>query len=306
VRARDAWGVSLRMPGRAMVAAGAAIAGLGLAACGSGAPAAQLPPAASAVAPNAPASRAVVWAVGDGADGSSAGRRVAARIASGRVDRLLYLGDVYDKGTREDFAGNYADTYGSLARKTAPTPGNHDWPNHATGYDPYWRRALGRGIGPWYAFRAGGWEILSLNSETDHDAGSAQVRFVRAHMRGPGTCRIAFWHRPRYSASTHHGDQEDVQPLWNALRGHATILLGGHDHDMQRFRPVDGMTQFVSGAGGAERYPLHRDGRLAFGEAAAYGALRLVLRPGSASYAFVRDDGRVLDRGTIRCRRITR
>jgi acid phosphatase type 7 len=285
-----------------LVAAAAAASALVLGACGSADPPAPTPPAAALVAADAPARHAVVWAVGDGADGSDAGRRVAARIAAGRVDRLLYLGDVYEAGTRKQFAGNYARTYGRLAARTAPTPGNHDWPNHRTGYDPYWRRALHRTLGPWYAFRAGGWQILSLNSEIDHGAGSAQVRWLRAHVTAPGTCRIAFWHRPRYSASTHHGDQRDVQPFWDALRGRAAIVLGGHDHDMQRFKPIDGITEFVSGAGGAERYPLHRDGRLAFGDAGAYGALRLDLRPGTASYAFVDAGGRVLDRGTVRCR----
>jgi hypothetical protein len=42
--------------------------------------------------------RAVLWAVGDGADGGDRATAVAARIATGRVDRLLYLGDVYGTG----------------------------------------------------------------------------------------------------------------------------------------------------------------------------------------------------------------
>ena len=84
----------------------------------------------------------MIWAVGDGADGGDRARAVVGRISAGRVDRLLYLGDVYPSGTRSDFARNYATTYGPLAAKTAPTPGNHDWPNRSTGYRPYWRRAL--------------------------------------------------------------------------------------------------------------------------------------------------------------------
>jgi 3',5'-cyclic AMP phosphodiesterase CpdA len=255
------------------------------------------PPAA------APARRAVLWAVGDGATGGAAGRAVAGRIAAGRVDRLLYLGDVYEHGTAAEFRGAYATTYGRLAARTAPTPGNHDWPNHATGYDPYWRRALGAPLPHWYAFRAGGWEVLSLDSEAPHGRGSAQERWLRARLRGGGTCRIAFWHRPRFSAGTHHGDQRDMAPLWNDLRGRAAIALAGHEHDMQRLRPIDGVTELVSGAGGADRYALRpRDPRLAFGNDTTFGALRLDLRPGTAAYAFVSTAGRVLDRGTIRCR----
>jgi hypothetical protein len=279
------------------------LAGAALAGCGadgeSPRPVRGGEPLVSSV--NAP--RAVVWAVGDGADGSAAGRAVAERIGARRVDRLLYLGDVYPSGTHADFARNYATTYGPLAAKTAPTPGNHDWGNSATGYDVYWGRALHRTPSDWYAFRAAGWQLLSLNSEAPHARGSAQERWLRERLDAPGTCRIAFWHRPRYSAGTVHGDQADMAPIWNALRGRSVIAIAGHDHDMQRFKPIGGITQFVSGAGGRSLYDVGDDSRLAFANDSDYGALRLTLRPGRARHAFVAADGRVLDRGTIRCRR---
>ena len=246
--------------------------------------------------------RAVIWAVGDGADGSDRARAVAARIARGPVDRVLYLGDVYDNGTAREFRDNYASTYGRLARVTAPTAGNHDAPNEAGGYDPYWRGVHGAVPPDWYAFRAGGWQIISLDSEDPHASGSPQQRWLVEQLRTPGTCRIAFWHRARFSADTRHGDQPDMAPLWDALRGRAAIAVAGHAHDMQRLRPIDGITEFVSGAGGAGLYPLRRDDRLAFGDDRTYGALRLELRPGAARYAFIAAGGRVLDSGTVRCR----
>jgi hypothetical protein len=161
-----------------------------------------------------------------------------------------------------------------------------------------------QGVSPpdWYAFRAGGWTLLALDSEAAHHAGSAQHHWLQRQLLAPGSCRIAFWHRPRFSAGR-HGDAADMAPIWNALRGRAAIVIAGHDHDMQRFKPIDGITQFVSGAGGAELYPLHRDVRLSFGDDRSYGALRLRLRPGIAAHAFVAADGRVLDRGIVRCRR---
>jgi Calcineurin-like phosphoesterase len=282
-----------------LVATGAALA---LAGCGAG------DPASGAGAPRPVASlhgpRAVVWAVGDGADGSDAARAVVARIAARRVDRLLYLGDVYPNGTRGDYARHYATTYGRLAARTAPTPGNHEWPNRATGYRPYWRRALHRPLPDWYGFRAAGWTLLSLNSEAPHERGSAQERWLRARLRGRGTCRIAFWHRARFSAGTEHGDQADMAAVWHDLRGHAAIALAGHEHDLQRLKPIDGITEFVAGAGGDSHYALRaHDDRLAFGDDRVSGALRLALRPGRAAYAFVAANGRVLDHGTVRCRR---
>jgi acid phosphatase type 7 len=277
-------------------------AAVGLAACGSGDGGTVTDAARSTFVPAAHPKHAVVWAVGDGATGGDEARAVADRIAAGRVDRLLYLGDVYEKGSRRDFAENYATTYGRLAGKTAPTPGNHEWENRDSGYRPYWRAERGKEPPDWYSFRAGGWTILSLNSEAPNDPDSPQERWLRAQVRRPGTCRIAFWHRPRHSAGTIHGDDADMQPFWDALRGRAAIVIGGHEHDMQRFRPVDGITEFVSGAGGRVLYSLARDPRLAFGDDRRFGALRLDLRPGIARHAFVSARGDVLDRGTVRCR----
>lgn len=247
---------------------------------------------------------ALVWAVGDGANGSDPAKALASRIAATRPDRLLYLGDVYEDGTAAQFESNYDPVYGALADVTAPTPGNHDWPNHDEGYDPYWSRVIGRPTPAYYSFRIAGWQILSLNSEIAHEKGSDQERWLQSQARAPGTCRLAFWHRSRYSASTNHGDQEDMAPLWNALSGHASIALGGHDEDMQRLQAKDGITQFVSGAGGRRHDPIDpTDERVAFADGNEYGALRLELRPDAATYAFVAADGRKLDHGRIRCRR---
>jgi hypothetical protein len=249
-----------------------------------------------------PSDPAVVWAVGDGADGSDAARTVALRIAADRPDRMLYLGDVYERGSAGDFRNGYDTVYGRLSQITAPTPGNHDWPAHREGYDPYWRARTGAATPPWYAFRAGGWQLISLNSEAPHGSGSAQLRWLNARLRrSSGTCVLAFWHRPLQSAGE-HGDQPDVAPLWNALRGRATLVLNGHDHDLQRLRPRDGITQLVAGAGGRSRYALHRDDRLLFGDDDHDGALRLRLRPGSATIAFVSARGVTLDASRVTCR----
>jgi hypothetical protein len=253
------------------------------------------------VSPPRPAAPAEVWAVGDGS-GTSASRALAARIARARPDHVLYLGDVYERGTADEFRANFARVYGSLVRRMAPTPGNHDWPNHRTGYDPYWRSVTGAPTPPWYALTIGGWRVLSLNSETPADA--AQLRWLRRQLASArGTCTLAFWHRPRFSAGR-HGDQVDVQPLWNAVRGRAPLVVSGHDHDLQRMRPIGGTTQLVSGAGGRSHYGVDEgDPRLAFSDDRRDGALRLRLRPGRALAEFVALDGSVLDRSSTSCSR---
>jgi hypothetical protein len=246
-------------------------------------------------------SSALVWATGDGADGSAIAKRLAGRIEADRPDAFLYLGDVYPNGSASDFRRNYHTVYGRLAGITWPTVGNHEWANRRTGYYPYWRRH-GRAK-PWYRLSLGGWELISLNSQEPHGAGSRQLRWLRRVLaEAGGTCRLAFWHRPRYSAGTVHGDAADIAPLWSALRGRARLVVNGHEHALMRFRRRDGLTQYVAGAGGAVRYRLRRDPRVAFGRSDRTGGLRITLEAGAADLEFRDADGAVLDRSRARCR----
>jgi Calcineurin-like phosphoesterase len=256
-----------------------------------------------AAASISPGPHATVWAVGDGANGSAASKGVAAMIERRNPDRFLYLGDVYPVGSAEAFRTAYDPVYGKLAPRTAPTPGNHDWGLASQGYFPYWKRKLGRRLPPWYRFEVAGWTFLSLNSEASPGRGSPQLRWLRRQLAsGPGTCRIAFWHRPRFSAGVVHGDQPDVAPLWDALRGHAALVLSGHEHDLQRFAPRDGLVEVVAGAGGNGHYALKR-GRagLAFANDTAYGAARIELSPGNARVDLVAAGGKVLDSTDVPC-----
>ncbi len=241
-----------------------------------------------------------MWAVGDGT-ASPQSAQLVRTIEASKPRHLLYLGDVYEDGTAREFRTNFDATYGRLARITSPTLGNHESAAADDGYRPYWSRAKGRPVEDFYALLAGRWQILSLNSEIAHDPASAQVRWLREQVSGGGTCRIAFWHRPRFSAGR-HGDNPDVAPLWRALRGRARIVLGAHDHDSQRLKPRAGITSFVAGAGGRDLYEVdHDDPRLAFSDDKTFAALRIVLRDRVADLAFVAADGRVLDRSRVRC-----
>jgi hypothetical protein len=246
---------------------------------------------------------AVVWAVGDAADGGDRSHEVADMIAEGKPDRVLYLGDVYDDGTQEQFAENYKPAFGRFDSITAPTPGNHDWRNRAQGYDPYWKAAGLVTNRHYYSFRAGGWEFVSLNSESGLEKGSPQRRWLKQRMRGRGNCRIAFWHRPYLNAGK-HGDQEDTEPLWRAVQGRAALVLNGHDHNFQHFKRRDGIVELISGAGGHDLYQSNeRDPRLVWDEDDQFGALQLKLRSRVARFRFVALPGKTVHSGTVRCRR---
>jgi hypothetical protein len=245
--------------------------------------------------------RATVWVVGD-ADQTPDGRALAALVERSRPDRVLYLGDVYEFGNAASFR-SWSRSWGRLAPRMAATPGNHDWAEASEGYAPYWGRVHGRPMPGYYALRAGGWQVLSLNSEADHGPGSEQERWLAREVRSrAGSCRLAFWHRPRYSAGP-RGDDPSVNSLSRHLPGRARLLAGGHEHNLQRLRPRGGVIQFVVGAGGRGHEPVSRgDPRLAFADTERTGALRLELERGLARWTFVALGGRVLDSGSVRCR----
>jgi len=244
-------------------------------------------------------SSVVIWAVGDGGVDNAASRAVVRLIERDRPARVIYLGDVYEAGTASEFA-TFGQIWRPLLKRTWPVPGNHDWPNHRRGYGPFWASVHDRAQPAAYTRRVVGWTLLAANSE---DLGAVQRRRLRRQAAGGGNCRIAFWHRPRFNAGEHRDEQRDVDGLWRAIRGRAAILLSGHDHDMQRFKPVDGTVQYVSGAGGKSHYAVDRsDRRLAFSDSSADGALRISLRKGRADLRFVSTDGDVLDRSTVTCR----
>ncbi len=247
---------------------------------------------------------ATVWAVGD-AYPSARGVALAALVRRARPDLFLYLGDVYETGTAAEYLTGYDALYGSLAARTVPTIGNHEYGNRATGYQAYWTAKRGSPMPRWMRRRVAGWEILMLNSQAPHDAGSPQVRWLRRAVRKRGTCRIALTHRPRFSVGA-HGDQLDMDPLWQALRGRARLFLSGHDHDLQRLADRHGIRQIVSGAGGRPNIPVTRDSavKLRFAKRTPPGAVRMRLSPGHARIDFVDSRGRLLDRSHVRCRRL--
>ena len=249
------------------------------------------------------ANTTTVWAVGDGAVAGSEDEAVAHRIEQEGLDRLLYLGDVYETGTAEEFSMHYQPSFGRFKSITSPTPGNHEWDNRARGYDPYWgSRVRNADGGYYYSFDVGNWHFISLNSE---DPGSIprQRDWLERDLAGyGGTCTIAFLHRPRYNAGE-HAEAVELDPLYDTLSGHAVMLLTGHDHNYQRFPPYRGVAQLVVGTGGRTLYDLNEsDSRLSASNDTDFGALRMELTLNRVSYEFVRTDGRRLDTGSLPCR----
>ncbi len=249
-------------------------------------------------------------------------RQTARVLSSMSPDRVLPLGDLqYERGEYSNFLKSYDRTWGRFLSITRPTPGNHEYETPgASGYFRY----LGWRAGPadrgYYSFNFGGWHIVSLNTNCEQvggcGPGSRQHRWLADDLyrhRGRA-CTLAYSHDPRFSSGNEHGNRRDLRYLWKLLdNSGAEAFLSGHEHDYERFAPLDylgrrdsnGMIQFVVGTGGKN---LRDWGKLQPNTVVrnnrTFGVLKLALHDGSLGWRFVPEAGDSFsDRGQRACSR---
>jgi len=253
----------------------------------------------------AQAGQTIVFALGDGADNGSASVALANYVKAQNPNRFFYLGDVYETGTASEFSSKYEPMYGSMASKTDPVIGNHEYPNRSTGYYPYWQSKRGWSSGTAqhrsYVDAASGWQVIAYSSE--HSA-SSEATWVAAEIaKHPGTCRIVMAHKGRHVVpDSSHNDNTGQEVVWAKIVNKTAINLVGHNHIYGRLAPISGVNVFVSGAGGHGLRSLgsqhHTVAKTKTGVATA---TRLVLRRGAADFSQVDKNGTVYDSGTIAC-----
>jgi len=143
--------------------------------------------------------------------------------------------------------------------------------------------------------------------------GSPQIIWLEQDLAAhPGGCTLAYWHHPRFTSGDGASPQR-TEAMWQALyAAGAEIVINGHDHDYERFAPLDpagrvdpqrGIREFVVGTGGAN---LTRRVRVAdhseIWTRDYHGLLELTLRPGRYHWRFVAaETQRVIDSGSGRC-----
>ena len=242
----------------------------------------------------------VVLAAGDIADCSSADDSATAALLDARPDAtVLTLGDnAYDDGTAVEFANCYGPTWGAHKARTHPAPGNHEYHTpDASGYFGYFGAAAGPGNRGYYSFDLGAWHIVSLNSEQDTGSNGAQVAWLRNDLANTSAaCVLAYWHKPRWTKGN-YTDLTESQHLWDTLYdAGADVVLAGHDHNYQRYPPMDkagaaapgrGIRSFVVGTGGRHLYTLKSDARREAGSDATFGVLQLILHATGYDWQFV-------------------
>jgi calcineurin-like phosphoesterase family protein len=272
----------------------------------------------SSAAANEPA--AILVGAGDIADCKDlGGAEATAKLLEKIPGAVFAAGDLaYPDGSKANFEC-YDKTWGRVKSRTRPAPGNHEFHSSgATPYFDYFGAAAGDPKLGYYSYELGSWHIVVLNSECKDvggcETGSPEEKWLRADLAAhPVACTLAYWHKPLFSSGGKHGNDLTVKPLWQALYdANADVIIGGHDHDYERFAPQNpdgvadskrGIREFVVGTGGKSHRP--------FGDTkpnsevrdfTSYGVLKLTLRPKGYDWEFIPEAGKgFTDSGSGSC-----
>lgn len=273
------------------------------AACTSGGPTSQL------------GTTQTLIAVGDVASCDSQGDEATAALVDGIPGTIILAGDIaYESGTAKEFSDCYDPSWGRHRARTRPAPGNHEYETpDAAPYFAYFGANAGPPGRGYYSFDLGDWHIVSLNSNVNAAAGSAQEQWLRADLAANNAhCTLAYWHHPVFSSGL-HGSQPLMRDIFRALyEFNADVVIAGHDHNYERFAPqtVDaaadparGIREFVVGTGGRSLYQtLFARANSERRYSGGYGVLRLELDREGYRWEFVPvTAGAVVDSGTDTC-----
>jgi hypothetical protein len=232
---------------------------------------------------------------------------------------VFLAGDnVYPDGSPRQYRDCYGPSWGQFLDRTRPVPGNHEYETRgAAGYlDYFGTRAQPNGT-TWYAWDAGEWHVIMLDSDCGAvggcEAGSPQGDWLKADLAASTVrCTLAIWHHPRFSSGD-HGNHPFVSAFWQLLyEAGADVVVNGHDHDYERFAlqdpngnadPDRGIREFVVGTGGGRlrNFQAIRTNSEAR-DAKTHGVIRLVLGPDGYSWSFVPVAGQTFtDAGSGAC-----
>ena len=246
------------------------------------------------------------------------GAIATARLLDQIPGTVFTVGDhAYPSGAATQFQECYEPRWGRHKARTRPAPGNHDYlTDHGRAYYDYFGENAGPERRGYYSYTLGTWHIVSLNSFIAADRHSRQLEWLRKDLaEHPSACTLAYWHIPVFSSGPHGSEAQTsmhMQEAWRVLyEHHAAIVIGGHDHDYERFAPQDaegkadpkGIREFVVGTGGAGLYEFrHVRPNSEARSNRSYGVLKLTLGAADYTWEFITAAGEPFrDGGAASC-----
>jgi hypothetical protein len=242
----------------------------------------------------------VLIGAGDIASCNNKGDEETAQLVASIPGTVFTAGDnAYPNGAASDFTKCFQPSWGQFRDRIRPAPGNHDYlTSDAAGYFGYFGSSAGDPDAGYYSYDLGTWHIVVVNSNIARDAHSPQYAWLQKDLAAHrGANILAYWHHPRYS-SGEHGDNTSMDPIWDLLCDARTdVVIVGHDHDYERFAPINkddqqdnanGIREFVVGTGGASHDHLsHEEPNSQVRNFDTFGVLKLTLHAHSYDWQFI-------------------
>jgi hypothetical protein len=221
--------------------------------------------------------------VGDTGSGWNSQYEVAATLAGSAPDLVLHTGDViYPRNEAIRTDARCLSVYGAHMRTTPYffTMGNHDlWAGDAAYLDAFQLPTNAvTGTEHFYSFDHGDVHFCSLFVPQRSDnwrlpaytlaEGSLQYGWLTNDLAATAKpWKVLLLHAPVITSGPHRvdndggvSDQAELQRILLpvAERYGVQLLLSGHDHAFERFAPLRGVHQVVTGGGGFTLYPLYQ------------------------------------------------
>ena len=194
--------------------------------------------------------------IGDSGSGDSFQNEIARQMVEVRAkfpfEFVVMLGDnIYGGHTPQDFSLKFEQPYKALLDegvKFYASLGNHDDPSERL-YKPF-----NMGGQRYYAYSKGNVRFIVLDSNYMN---TPQFDWLEKELQAATSpWKVVYFHHPLYSDGQFHGPDTDlrahIEPLFEKYG--VDVVLSGHDHVYERFKPQHGIYYFVLGNAGELRF----------------------------------------------------
>ncbi|HEV2128453.1 MAG TPA: metallophosphoesterase family protein [Thermomicrobiales bacterium] len=244
--------------------------------------------------------------VGDTGSGEPPQYEVAEVMMDINADLLLHTGDVvYPHGGTCRYEERYYAPYREMIESVPvyPVLGNHDV--RTDNGEPYLTAfelpAESSGTERYYSFDYGPLHVAALDSELYYNDDTIPTERQKAWLRedlaaSDRPWKVVIIHRPPYSSSPFHGGDRQILEDLVAIfeEEEVDVVFAGHEHVYERLVPIDGVTYFVTGGGGADLRSAGRSDLTAV-SSLRYHALEVKASPERVLINAVGIDGEVFD-----------
>jgi len=190
--------------------------------------------------------------IGDNGTGDSAQFQLAKTFTDFHqkfpFEFVIMLGDnIYGS---QDFVKKFEQPYKALLDQKVlfyASLGNHDDQNER------FYKNFNMGGKRYYSFEKGTAKFFVIDSTlVDRE----QLNWLDKELGSSGSeWKIAYFHHPLYSTGRTHGPEVEVRSVLEPLfvKYGVDVVFAGHEHFYERLKPQQGITYFISGAGGRLR-----------------------------------------------------